>query len=64
MRIKSSHTSRASARKAARRNGGKVVRGGCFANGSFGLYPRMKSNGQYVGGPAPLLNVWHVAVES
>lgn len=41
-------------------HGQKVVRLGLFANGSFGVYARQKSNGQYVNGHNPLINVWAV----
>lgn len=58
--ILSSHTSREVARKEAKRIGGKVVRAGTFANGSFGLYARVKSNGLWVGGSNSLISVWHV----
>jgi len=58
--IISSHTSRAQAREAAKKVNGAVVRAGHFGNGSFGLYARTKANGQYIGGPNPLILVWHV----
>lgn len=55
-------------RQAARDNCGKnqrVVKGGAFANGSFGLYARQKSNGLYYGGnPCPLITVWVVVSKS
>lgn len=50
----------------ARARGEKVVRLGSFAGGSFGVYPRQKANGLYVGqlvgpggtGPTPHVTVW------
>ena len=59
-RIISSHTSREAAREAAKKSNGRVIRAGRFCNGSFGLYARLKENGQYVGGCNPMITVWHV----
>lgn len=50
----------------ARRSGETVIRLGTFAGGSFGVYPRQKDNGLYVGqrvgpggsGPVPHVTVW------
>ncbi len=40
----------------------RVTRLGRFANGSFGCYAPLKSNGQYVGGnPDPQIIVWMVS---
>jgi hypothetical protein len=40
--------------------GEKVVRLGRFAAGSFGVYPRLRSNGQPVGIPTTGVTVWAV----
>jgi hypothetical protein len=59
--------SRANARENCKR-GQRVIGLGQFAGGSFGVYPRQKSNGLYVGqlvgpggsGPIPMVHVWMV----
>jgi len=54
-----SYASREKARKSLR-PGEKVVRAGVFANGSFGLYAPLRSCGLPVGGPNPMITVWHI----
>lgn len=59
--------SRSQARDACRM-GERVIRLGCFADGSFGCYGPRKSNGIPVGGtaggPAPSIIVWMVTAKS
>lgn len=58
-----SYTSRQAARDSLKK-GERVVRAGTFANGSFGLYAPLRSCGIPVGGPNPLITVWHVVAKA
>lgn len=60
MKVISRHPSRSDARAAASQCGGSVKYGGLFGNGPFGLYAKLKGNGEYVGEPSPLIHVWYV----
>lgn len=52
-------TSRAAARM-EKRHDEKIVGPKCFCNGSFGLYARQNSHGEYIDGPNPMINVWTI----